>query len=86
MKLNVKALALTSALLWGIGLFTLTWWIIAFEGVTNEVTIIGKLYRGYSISPLGSFIGFIWAFLDGLIIGAIFAWVYNKISAKNGLE
>jgi hypothetical protein len=86
MKLNVKALALTSALLWGIGIFTLTWWIIAFEGVTNEVTIIGKLYRGYSISPLGSFIGFIWAFVDGLVIGAIFAWIYNKIAAKNGQE
>ncbi len=84
MKLNVKALALTSALLWSIGLFTLTWWIIAFEGVTNEVTVIGKLYRGYSISPLGSIIGFVWAFADGLIIGALFAWVYNKISARNG--
>ncbi len=86
MKLNVKSLALTSALLWGIGIFTLTWWIIAFEGITNDITIIGKIYRGYSISPLGSFIGFIWAFCDGLIIGALFAWVYNKISAKNGQE
>jgi len=86
MKLNVKAFALSTALLWGLGLFTITWWIIAFEGVNNEVTTIGKLYRGYSISPLGSLIGLIWAFIDGLIIGALFAWVYNKISAKNGKD
>lgn len=86
MKLNVKSFALTTALLWGLGLFTLTWWIIAFEGVNSEVTIIGKLYKGYSFSPLGSFIGLIWAFIDGLIIGALFAWVYNKISAKNGKD
>ncbi|HEY7219287.1 MAG TPA: hypothetical protein VH985_12965 [Candidatus Binatia bacterium] len=40
MKLNVKAFALTCALVWGIGLFVLTWWIIAFEGSTGEVFLI----------------------------------------------
>jgi hypothetical protein len=29
-----------------------------------------------------SFIGFIWAFVDGLIGGAIFAWLYNLISTR----
>ncbi|MCD4676238.1 MAG: hypothetical protein K8S18_09635 [Desulfobacula sp.] len=57
MKLNVKAFALTCALVWGIGLFLLTWWIIAFDGATGEITFIGRLYRGYSISPIGSIIG-----------------------------
>ena len=32
MKLNVMALGLASGLIWGLGLFVLTWWIIAFEG------------------------------------------------------
>jgi hypothetical protein len=32
MKLNVKAFALTCGLVWGLGLFILTWWIIAFGG------------------------------------------------------
>mgnify|MGYP000714946843 CR=1 FL=1 len=82
MKLNVKAFALACGILWALGLFGLTWWIIAFEGVTNEVTIIGQLYRGYNISPLGSLIGLIWAFFDALIGGAIFAWLYNFISDR----
>ena len=82
MKLNVKAFSLTTGLVWGIGLFLLTWWVIAFEGVTGEPTLIGRLYRGYSISPMGSIIGLIWAFIDGLIGGAIFAWLYNLISAS----
>ena len=29
MKLDVKAFAFTCALIWGIGLFFLTWWVIA---------------------------------------------------------
>jgi len=82
MKLNVKAFALACGILWGLGLFFITWWIIAFEGVTNEVTIIGQLYRGYNISPLGSFIGLAWGLIDGLIGGAIFAWLYNLIAGR----
>ena len=82
MKLNVKAFTLTCALLWGLGLFFLTWWIIAFDGATGEVTLIGRLYRGYSISPVGSVIGLIWAFFDALIGGAIFAWLYNLLASR----
>jgi len=70
MRLKVKAFALSCGLIWGLGLFLLTWWII----------FIGRLYRGYSISPLGSVIGLVWAFFDGLIGGAIFAWLYNLLA------
>lgn len=80
MKLNVRAFALTCALLWGLGLFSLTWWVILFDGPTGEPTLIGRLYRGYSISAMGSLIGLAWAFVDGLIGGAVFAWVYNLIA------
>ena len=80
MRFNVKTFALTSGLLWGAGLFLLTWWIIAFEGATGEVTMIGRVYRGYSISPVGSFVGLGWALLDGLVGGAIFAWLYNSLT------
>ena len=83
MKLNVKAFALTCGLVWGFTLFLLTWWVIGFDGVTGEPTLIGRLYRGYSISPAGSFIGLIWAFLDGLIIGGVFAWLYNLVAARS---
>lgn len=77
MKLNVKAFSLAFGLIWGPGLFCLTWWIIAFDGATGEATIIGQIYRGFNISPTGSLIGLVWAFVDGAIGGAIFAWLYN---------
>jgi hypothetical protein len=82
MKLNVKAFALTCGLVWGLGLFFLTWWIIAFDGTTGQITYIGRIYRGYSISPIGSVVGLIWALMDGLIGGAIFAWLYNLLAAR----
>ena len=65
MKLNVRAFALACGIIWSIGLFLLTWWIIFFEGATGEPTIIGRVYRGYTVSPAGSVIGFFWAMIDG---------------------
>lgn len=79
MKLNVKAFALTAALVCGVGLFLLTWWVILFEGASDVKTVIGTVYRGYNMSPLGSLIGLVWGFVDGLIGGAIFAWLYNLL-------
>jgi hypothetical protein len=82
MKLDVKSLALTAGLFWGFGLLFITWWIILFEGASGEITLIGRVYLGYNLSIGGSIIGFFWAFFDGLIGGALFAWVYNKLSAS----
>ena len=80
MKLNVKAFGLACGLIWGLGLFFLTWWVIAFEGPTQQVTMIGHLYRGYRISPMGSIIGLGWGFFDALIGGVVFAWLYNLLT------
>jgi hypothetical protein len=82
MKLNITAFGLACALIWGFGLFFITWWIIIFDGQTGETTTIGRVYRGYSISLVGSLIGFAWAFVDGLIGGVIFAWLYNQFAGR----
>jgi len=82
MKFNIKAFGLTCGLIWGLGLFALTWWIMAFDGATGDITLIGRVYRGYSISPVGSLIGLGEAFIDGLIGGLIFAWLYNLLAGK----
>jgi hypothetical protein len=81
MKFNVTAFALTCGLVWGFGVFFLAWWVMIFEGATHAPTVLGHIYRGFNISPGGSFIGLVWAFFDGLIGGAIFAWLYNLIAS-----
>ena len=80
MKLNVKALALACGLVLGFTIFFVTWWLIMLHGVTGTKTVIGTVYLGYNISPLGSLIGLAWGFVDGLIFGALIALVYNRLS------
>jgi hypothetical protein len=82
MKLNIKAFAISVSLFWGISIFTLTWWYILLNGATNDKTFLGDFYFGYNISPIGSLIGLIWGILEGLIGGAVFAWLYNKLTDK----
>ncbi len=82
MKLNVRAFALAFALWWGVGIFLGTWWVIALSGSTGEPTFLARIYIGYEISPLGSLIGLAWGAVDALIVGAIFAWLYNVIATR----
>lgn len=82
MRINIKAFAIASGLWWGFGLFALTWWLIWTHGGTGDATIIGKLYPGYHITPLGSVIGLGWGLLDGFIGGAILAWLYDWLVAR----
>jgi hypothetical protein len=81
-KLDIRAFALTTGILWGLGLFFLTWWVIAFEGASHDPTLIGRIYRGYDLSPVGSLFGLVWGFVDGAVGGAIFAWLYNRLVSR----
>ncbi len=80
MKLNVKAYALTCGILWGLAVLLGTWWLL-IRGADGEIiTKLSAFYIGYSYSWGGAVIGLLWGFVDGLIVGAIFAWVYNKLA------
>lgn len=82
MKLNIQAFALASGLLWGVGLFTLTWWVLWLEGPSPTPTLLTRIYPGYNMTPVGSIIGLAWGFVDALIGGAVFAWFYNALCSK----
>lgn len=71
-------MALTMAILGGLGLFIITWWVIMMDGPSTAPNIISKIYRGYTFTPVGSLIGFVWAFIDGAFGGACLAWIYNS--------
>ena len=82
MKLNVRAFAHTLALTWGLGLFLMTWWLILLEGASNDPAFLGRFYLGYTVSPVGSFIGLLYAMVDGWLGGFVIAWLYNKLAGR----
>ena len=82
MKLNIRAFAVAFGLWCGVGLFLGTWWVIALSGATGVPTFLARIYIGYEISPMGSVIGLAWGAINGLIAGAIFAWLYNAIAER----
>ena len=79
MKLNIKAFALAVGITWGINWFGLTWFMMALDGITREITLIGRIYRGFSLSPVGSLYALGWGFMDGFLLGLVIAWIYNKL-------
>lgn len=86
MKLSIRAFALSCGIIWGIGVFVLTWWVILLDGPNGNAGFLSQIYRGYSYTPVGSLIGFAWALVDGLLGGAVFAWLYNRLAAGRGAD
>jgi hypothetical protein len=81
-KFNTKALALASAILWGLamlvmGLANLIWGNYGQQFLQT----MSSVYPGYH--PTRSFaevaVGTLYGVVDGLIGGAVFAWFYNQV-------
>jgi len=86
MKINTKALAMASGILWGaamlgMGLANLIW---ANYGQLFLQTM-SSVYPGYhatrSIAEV--VVGTLYGVVDGFVAGAVFAWLYNQF-AKPG--
>ncbi len=83
MKPNVDACAWAASLVWGPGLsFSFPCWAIAWDEPSPEATLIGRLCRGYSLTPAGSLIGLVRALAAGLVRGAILAALYDGLAAR----
>jgi len=78
-KLNIKALAIASGVIWGSAML--------FTGLANMMwpgygaaflEAISSIYPGYEPGGFGQVInGTLYAVVDGAIGGAVFAWIYN---------
>jgi hypothetical protein len=81
-KLNVKALAIAVGVLWGAYMLCAGWCSWLFGWGTGFVATMSSLYIGFKPTFLGGIIGMIWGFADGVIAGAITAWIYNLVAHK----
>ena len=83
-RLDVLSLALAFGItmaalmfLFGIAAWLTGLWVAAVE-------MVATVYIGFAPTPLGSVIGGAWTLLEGLIFGAIVAWLYNVILTITG--
>ena len=83
--ISVRGLALTGGILWAgfvllVGLTNLVWpsYGVAFLEIPRSI------YPGYAHTAGfgGVIVGTLYALLDGAIVGAVFAWLYNKLRRK----
>ena len=87
MKLNVKAMAISIALIWGVlamflvGLANMIW-----PGYAQAfLDLMASVYPGYkATATFGQVIvGMLYGLVDGAICGALFAWLYNRFAAMD---
>ena len=78
--LNAKALGLVLGLS-GLALLIATNWLVIKGGepVGPYLSLLSQYFIGYSVSFLGSLVGFAYAFAIGAVSGVLIGWIYNKV-------
>jgi len=87
MKLNTKALALASAILWGFAMLSMGLANLIWGGYGQQfLQTMSSVYPGYHAtrSVAEVVVLTLYGVVDGLIGGAVFAWLYNQF-AKPGV-
>ena len=80
-KLNARAWGITVGLLLGCGLFLATL-ILVIRGGPNpgaHLSLLRIYFPGYRVTLLGSFVGFVYAFVLGYALGRLIGTVYNRL-------
>jgi hypothetical protein len=87
-RLNATILGIVLGLVFGLGLLIATLWLVVKGGpvVGPNLALLGEFFIGYSVTPLGSLVGFFYGFLTGFIIGFSIAAIYNWIVGRKGVN
>lgn len=80
-RLNARAWGISVGLLLGGGLFIATNVLVLKGGpnVGQHLNLLGVYFPGYRVTLLGSFVGFVYAFVLGYAIGRLIGSVYNRL-------
>ena len=49
------------------------------ENVGAHLGLLGNFFYGYSVTFLGSLVGFFYGLLTGYIVGFLIGWIYNSV-------
>jgi hypothetical protein len=81
-RLNAAIVGVVTGLMAGLAVFVATNWLILKGGrvVGPHLALLGQFFIGYRVTFAGSFIGFLWAFAVGFLVGAAVVWIYNRLA------
>jgi hypothetical protein len=84
MRLNARAWGISTGLLLGGGLFLATIFLVIRGGpmVGQHLSMLRVFFPGYSVTWLGAFVGFIYAFVLGYGLGRVIGSVYNRLAFR----
>jgi hypothetical protein len=80
-RMNEQAWGIAFGMLFGGGLFVATLVLVIKGGavVGPHLSLLGIYFPGYSVSVLGAFIGFVYAFVLGYAVGRTIGTIYNRL-------
>jgi hypothetical protein len=81
LRMNEQGWGIAIGSLLGVGLFVATIILVVKGGeeVGPHLGLLGVYFPGYSVTLVGSFVGFVYAFVVGYAIGRTVSVIYNRI-------
>lgn len=82
LRLNARAWGIAVGLAFGGGLLLATLFLVIKGGpdVGAHLKLLGQFFPGYSVTVLGSFVGFVYGFVLGYALGRLIGVVYNRVA------
>ena len=86
LRVNALSFGIVAGLVAGLGLFVATNWLVLKGGGSHEVgphlSLLAQYFLGYSVTFVGSLVGFVYAFVVGYGIGRTIVAIYNRLTAS----
>jgi hypothetical protein len=81
-RLRAGIVALVTAMVGGFGLFAATLWLVIKGGpnVGQNLALLSNYYPGYTVTWLGSLVGFFYGAVTGAVFGWCVGWLYNILA------
>ena len=86
MRLNAVFQGVVTGVLFGVGIFVATNWLVLKGGavVGPHLGLLGQFFIGYRVTFAGSLVGLAYGFGLGFVVGFSVSWLYNWILAHRG--
>ena len=85
-RINARAWGISTGMLLGVVLFMATNLLVVRGGanVGQHLQLLSIYFPGYSVTFIGSLIGFVYAFVVGYALGRVIGFIYNRTAGVGG--